>query len=120
MTAGKVTAGKVTDEIGQLKAFLENGTSAFHVVRHARQQLEDAGFRELFLHTKEGGPWKLDRGGRYFCMPFATVLFAFTVGESYEPGRAGTAGADAETAGTDMTGTETADTETADTETAGI
>lgn len=99
MTAGKVTAGKVTDEIGQLKAFLENGTSAFHVVRYARQQLEDAGFRELFLHTKEGGPWKLDRGGRYFCMPFATVLFAFTVGESYEPGRAGAAGADIRIAG---------------------
>ncbi len=63
-------------EISKLFSYIKSGTSAYHVVSHSRQLLLDAGFEELQLKET----WKLKRGGRYFCMPFGTTLYAFTVG----------------------------------------
>lgn len=63
-------------EIQQLIDYLTNGTSAFHVVEHSKKVLRDAGFQELSL--KED--WNLKRGGQYFCTPFGTTLYAFTIG----------------------------------------
>lgn len=63
-------------ETSKLFSYIKSGTSAYHVVSHSRQLLLDAGFEEL--HLKE--IWNLKRGGRYFCMPFGTTLYAFTVG----------------------------------------
>lgn len=67
---------KLEKEVQQLFDYVSAGTSAFHVVEHSRQVLKAAGFKELKL--KEG--WELEKGGKYFCVPFDTTLYAFTVG----------------------------------------
>lgn len=64
-------------ELSQLFSYLQAGTSAFHVIDHSRQLLLNAGFEELKLKT----PWNLKQGGRYFCCPFDTTLYAFTIGD---------------------------------------
>lgn len=70
-------------EISQLFEFLKSGTSAFHVTAHSKKVLTQAGFTELKL--KE--PWPLERGGRYFCCPFDTTLYAFTIGRDCDLSR---------------------------------
>ena len=65
-------------EVEQLFHYLQNGTSAYHVIAHTKQVLTEAGFTEL--HIKDN--WTLTKGGRYFCSPFDTTLYAFTIGES--------------------------------------
>lgn len=65
-------------EISRLFQYLEKGVSPFHVVAHSRQLLTEAGFTELKLNDQ----WKLKKGSGYFCCPFDTTLYAFTIGES--------------------------------------
>ena len=65
-------------EVQQLFDYLKAGTSAFHVIDHSRKVLTEAGFQELKLKET----WNLEKGGRYFCVPFDTTLYAFTVGEN--------------------------------------
>lgn len=64
-------------EVTQLFEYLKAGTSAFHVIDHSKKVLTNAGFEELKLKEQ----WNLKKGGRYFCVPFDTTLYAFTVGE---------------------------------------
>lgn len=66
------------NEVQQLFDYLNAGTSAFHVIEHTRSVLNAAGFEELKLKDQ----WNLSKGGRYFCVPFGTTLYAFTVGEN--------------------------------------
>ena len=63
-------------EVEQLFHYLQNGTSAFHVIAHTKQVLTEAGFTEL--HIKDN--WTLTKGGRYF-QPVNPVTFpmAFTL-----------------------------------------
>ncbi len=63
-------------ELSRLFSYLQAGTSAFHVIDHSKQLLLEAGFEELKLKSS----WNLKRGGRYFCCPFDTTLYAFTIG----------------------------------------
>ena len=70
-------------EISQLFEFLKNGTSAFHVTAHSKKVLTEAGFTELKLKEH----WPLERGGRYFCCPFDTTLYAFTIGRDCDLSR---------------------------------
>ncbi len=65
-------------EVQQLINYLTNGTSPFHTVEHSKKTLLDAGFQELSLKNE----WMLKRGGRYFCAPFGTTLYAFVIGSS--------------------------------------
>lgn len=65
-------------ELTRLFSYLQSGTSAFHVVEYSRRLLLDAGFEELKLNSS----WNLKSGGRYFCCPFGTTLFAFTIGKN--------------------------------------
>ncbi len=65
-------------EVQQLFEYLKSGTSAFHVIDHTKKVLTEAGFEELKLKET----WNLEKGGRYFCIPFDTTLYAFTVGEN--------------------------------------
>ena len=65
-------------EITQLFDYLRKGTSAFHVIAHTKNVLSQAGFSELNLKDA----WHLEKGGRYFCSPFDTTLYAFTIGAS--------------------------------------
>lgn len=67
---------QLTKEVTNLFSYLQAGVSAYHVVSYGRQLLLEAGFEEIRLKDT----WKLRRGGRYFCMPFGTTLYAFTVG----------------------------------------
>ena len=68
---------KLPIEVQQLFNYLKAGTSAFHVIDHTKNVLNAAGFHELKLKDT----WNLEKGGRYFCVPFDTTLYAFTVGE---------------------------------------
>lgn len=70
----------LSNEVQQLFDYLNAGTSAFHVIEHTRSVLNAAGFEELKLKDQ----WNLSKGGRYFCVPFGTTLYAFTVGENCE------------------------------------
>lgn len=67
-------------ELSGLFEYLQAGTSAFHVINHSRQLLLNAGFEELPLKSA----WNLERDGRYFCCPFDTTLYAFTIGSECE------------------------------------
>lgn len=61
---------------------LQAGVSPFHCVEAAKKRLLAAGFEEL--NYAEG--WMLVPGGRYVMEHHGTTLFAFTVGEAYQPG----------------------------------
>ncbi len=63
-------------EIKELFDYLKAGTSAFHVIAHTKKILSEAGFEELNLKET----WNLQKGGSYFCAPFDTTLYAFTLG----------------------------------------
>ena len=65
-------------EVQQLFEYLKAGTSAFHVIDHSKKVLAEAGFTELKLKET----WNLEKGGRYFCIPFDTTLYAFTIGDN--------------------------------------
>ena len=64
------------DSVRHLFDYVENGVSPYHTVLWSAEVLRRAGFEELKL----GASWKLEKGGRYFLVPFATTLYAFTVG----------------------------------------
>lgn len=70
-------------EVSRLFEFLKNGTSAFHVTAYSKKILTEAGFTKLKLND----PWPLERGGRYFCCPFDTTLYAFTIGSDWDLSR---------------------------------
>jgi aspartyl aminopeptidase len=63
-------------EVQQLFEYISAGTSAFHVIEHSKKVLSNAGFQELKLKET----WNLEKGGSYYCVPFGTTLYAFTVG----------------------------------------
>ncbi len=71
---------QLSKEVTNLFSYLSTGVSAYHVAAHSRQVLLEAGFKELPLKET----WKLEKGGRYFCMPFGTTLYAFTIGSACE------------------------------------
>ncbi len=61
--------------------FLETATSQFHTVLAAKKQLSEAGFVELSLKDV----WKLEKGGKYMLDHHGSTLFAFAVGEEFQP-----------------------------------
>ena len=76
----------MTEALSHLFAYIENGTSAYHVVSHTEGVLQAAGFQRLSLRDA----WKLETGGRYYVTPFPTTLYAFTIGEKGVDGYGGT------------------------------
>ncbi len=67
----------MSDTIKQLFDYVRAGVSPCHVVSYTGRLLEDAGFTRLSIGSK----WDLVPGGRYFCVPFDTTLYAFTIGD---------------------------------------
>lgn len=59
----------------QLLELLKVGTSPFHTIAYAKEELKKNGFENLDF-TKE---WNLVPGGKYFLDHYQTSLFAFTV-----------------------------------------
>ncbi len=70
--------GKLTKENQQLFEYAAAGVSPYHVIAYTKDRLSGAGFTELAI----GDPWSLEPGGRYFCAPFDTTLYAFTIGSA--------------------------------------
>lgn len=64
----------------ELISFIQGATSPYHVVEESIEYLKKAGFTALDL--KED--WKLGKGMGYYIKPYATSLFAFTIGEDWE------------------------------------
>jgi len=55
-------------------------TSPYQVVEESARQLKENGFIELSM----GKEWTIEKGGSYYLAPFATSIFAFTVGTNWE------------------------------------
>ncbi|MGI6002737.1 MAG: M18 family aminopeptidase [Lachnospiraceae bacterium] len=66
-----------------LNEFLLRGVSPFHTVQYCTELLNSAGFMELDIQKD----WKLEINGRYYCSPFDSTLYAFTIGESANHGK---------------------------------
>ena len=63
--------------------FATASVSHFHLVQHAVQRLEAAGFARI----SETKSWSnLDAGGKYFFTRNGSTIVAFAVGGRYEPG----------------------------------
>lgn len=63
--------------ISNLKDFVTEATSPYHVVAKSKQILDESGFTELPF----GSAWNLEQGGRYYTIPYGTTLYAFTIGK---------------------------------------
>ena len=68
-------AAKKTSAANRLANFIKKAVSPYHTVEESRKMLEAAGFSELSLDKD----WKVKQGGKYYVLPFATSLIAFTV-----------------------------------------
>ncbi len=62
----------------QLLAYIKEATSPFHAVKESVRMLEEAGFKELDMRTS----FSIEKGGKYYVMPYGTTVFAFTVGKN--------------------------------------
>ncbi|MDO5410845.1 MAG: M18 family aminopeptidase [Lachnospiraceae bacterium] len=69
-------------ETEKLLRCLKEGVSAYHTVKQAAAQLEEAGFSRL----ETGAAWELEKGKGYYSEVFGTSLFAFHVPDTYEAG----------------------------------
>ena len=67
----------------ELLEYIKEATAPYQVVEEGIKKLKVAGFKEL--NMKDG--WNLQAGGTYYVMPFATSLFAFTVGSEWKEGQ---------------------------------
>ncbi|SCP97103.1 M18 family aminopeptidase [Anaerobium acetethylicum] len=70
---------KNMDNTDKLLQLIEEGTSPFHVVKSAADQLEDAGFIRLEADKE----WGLNAGSRYYLSYNGTSLFAFSIGKRF-------------------------------------
>jgi aspartyl aminopeptidase len=59
----------------RLADFIRKAVSPYHTVEESRKLLEAAGFKEIAL----GDDWKIEKGGKYYVLPFKTSLFAFDI-----------------------------------------
>lgn len=60
--------------------YSDNAVCCYMAVSEAAKMLNAAGFKELRF-ADGGKKWKLEAGGKYYTVPFASTLFAFTVAE---------------------------------------
>lgn len=67
----------------ELLEYIKVATSPYQVVEESIRKLKIAGFTELHMREK----WSLQAGGSYYVMPYATSLFAFTVGTNWQEGQ---------------------------------
>lgn len=68
------------NRIDRLFGLLEKATSQFHTIEASREQLAEAGFKEICLKDN----WKLEKGGKYMLDHHGSTIFAFVVGEEFE------------------------------------
>ena len=68
-------------KIEKLFQFIEKATSQFHTIEATKEQLIADGFQELLLKDT----WSLEKGGKYFLNHHGSAIFAFTIGEEFQP-----------------------------------
>lgn len=54
--------------------YLKKCVTPFHTVETSRLMLEEAGFFALPMNER----WKIEKGGKYYCIPYASTIVAFT------------------------------------------
>ena len=74
---------KEKERCKELIDFINHSTSPYHAVEKGIELLEEANFIRLNVRDE----WKLNKGASYYVSPYPTSLFAFTVGDSWEPGQ---------------------------------
>src|SRR5690554_5665089 len=67
----------------ELINFINKATTPYHTVEEGQRLLESAKFTKLNVRDE----WDLQPGGAYYVAPYATSLFAFTVGSDWEVGQ---------------------------------
>lgn len=76
-------AGDKADIKNQLVGYLDAAKSPAHVVKYAAGRLKEAGFVELAFDSK----FDIKAGGKYYCTPYDSVLFAFSVSTQIKSGK---------------------------------
>ena len=69
------------NRIDKLFGLIEKATSQFHTIEATKEQLLAEGFQELKLKKH----WELEKGGKYFLDHHGSTIFAFVIGERFEP-----------------------------------
>ena len=69
------------NKIENLFGLVEKATSQFHTIEATKEQLVSKGFQELRLKKH----WELEKGGKYFLDHHGSTIFAFAIGEKFEP-----------------------------------
>lgn len=69
------------NRIEKLFGLLEKATSQFHTVEGTKEQLAEQGFEELKLKDN----WNLVKGGKYMLDHYGSTIFAFVIGEEFQP-----------------------------------
>jgi len=69
------------NRIDKLFGLIEKATSQFHTIEATKEQLLAEGFQELKLRKH----WELEKGGKYFLDHHGSTIFAFVIGERFEP-----------------------------------
>lgn len=60
--------------------YVNKSVTPYHAVLEAAKLLDEAGFTELPF-SEDGKPFAAKKGGKYYTIPFASTLIAFTVGK---------------------------------------
>jgi aspartyl aminopeptidase len=67
----------------ELLNFIKLATTPYQTVEEGVKILKSAGFTELSMRER----WNLQKGSSYFVVPYATSLYAFTVGAQWTEGQ---------------------------------
>lgn len=67
----------------ELIDFINKATTPYHTVEEGKKLLDEAKFTQLNVRDE----WDLQPGENYYVTPFATSLFAFTIGDDWEVGQ---------------------------------
>ncbi len=67
----------------ELIDFINKATTPYHTVKEGKKLLDEAKFTQLNVRDE----WDLQPGENYYVTPFATSLFAFTIGDDWEVGQ---------------------------------
>lgn len=69
---------RTVKDMNAFKHFLETSYTAYHATENAAAYLQSKGF----LPLREGDPWSLKKGGKYYVTRNGSSIAAFTVGDS--------------------------------------
>lgn len=64
----------------KLLEFVESAVSPFHTVERVKNELAEAGYKELFMQDE----WELVRGENYMVALYGTSIIAFSIGKEFK------------------------------------